>query len=507
MTNSSIPPGENRRARASAANPARAGKMKTVSWRLRKKRHRQSRQVAPAEVVNVVQKKAMGEAERRNIEGELRGGWSWIRNFARSWRRIMELTEEDSCLDLEAGTDAIPPHIIANLVNTSAMASAEEVAELYQGLLRFVAVMIAQITSALQEGANIARRQREADEGALLQTFVGAGEWLEPGEAVIMMQENVELIDPFGHVLCTVQRQLERMTTVQIRARLAWIRDKLDQFGQTGPPSGLSLWQERMMRLRALVVSYQNEQGNEASSSSSSCMPLAEDDWAAHTWHMMRPFLMSPGIGGEETRAVVEVEDSYEGIQVQEADGLVRPATGQEIRELQERDRDLARVAREEAAADEDRWERMEAARYQAWEDWCVQWEMDRGGRPPKRMRVGVEIKGHGGKVYAGVVAEARVPAEERLSYIVEPMEVADPVEEAPEDAPQDGPAEQTGHKAPEEAASCRRGLTRKSPWLPKRRSWMMRGKMSRFPPVQQASPPPTRSTTSCGGRAGSPTT
>ena len=40
------------------------------------------------------------------------------------WRRILELTETRSCLDLDAGTDALPPRIVTNLVERGAMASA-----------------------------------------------------------------------------------------------------------------------------------------------------------------------------------------------------------------------------------------------------------------------------------------------------------------------------------------------------------------------------------------------
>ena len=61
-------------------------------------------------------------------------------------------------------------------------------------------------------------------------------------------------------------------------------------------------------------------------------------------------------------------------------------------------------------------------------------------------MRVGVAVKGHGGKIYASATMDVNVPVGECLSYIVEPAEVvghgrveearaAEEVAEAPEDA------------------------------------------------------------------------
>ena len=211
-------------------------------------------------------------------------------------------------MDLDAGTDAIPPHIIANLVDTGAMASAEEQAELYQGLLRFVAVMFAQIMSALQEGAEVARRQRETDNNAMMQTYLFSkqGQRVQEEDVQSLMQEAVAPVDPFGEVLRNVLRQLDRMPGATLQARLRWIRDQVDGLGENVAP-GQVLWQERLWRLRAMLVGYLADAGSRASSSGEVCTVAAEDEWAEHTWHMMRPFLFSPGIGGEEDRNVIEV--------------------------------------------------------------------------------------------------------------------------------------------------------------------------------------------------------
>ena len=175
------------------------------------------------------------------------------------WRRILELTEEDSCLDLDAGTDAIPPHIVTNLVDTGAMATAEEREELYQGLLRFLAVMVAQITSALQEGADLARRQREGDANTLLQLSTAPRlprdtDVMAVMEETALMQRGLEEADPFGHVLRGVQRHVETMLQEERRAQLQWIQRQAEALAQEGPHPGHRLWQERMWRLRKWVL-------------------------------------------------------------------------------------------------------------------------------------------------------------------------------------------------------------------------------------------------------------
>ena len=162
---------------------------------------------------------------------------------------------------------------------------------------------------------------------------------------------------------------------------------------------------------------------------------------AQDVWHTLHPFLLCrPGVGGigghpNQSGTVIDVEDSLEGLMVADASGELRPATDMEMMELAAHQQQTREEAKQEEEADAARWEQMQATKYREWEEWCVSSAMEEGrGRSTKRVKVSVQVKGHGGRLYGSADIAVEMPFGEVLSYVVTPMEQPEPTEsEGPE--------------------------------------------------------------------------
>ena len=322
----------------------------------------------------------------------------------RFWSNMTGLTDP-MCDEEDEG------HLISNVTeeniayNLQQMGDRER-AEAYMGMIQFLAMFMAELMKAIAKANGpdvivLLQGRVERKQGSV---WTGEDEGLgAQAEQDDTMQSSL-CAGPgsFAKVLVQLQEDLEQMN----KDEAIGVANTMHDFLLTvAPKEQGNRDRDRRQRLAALLVAFGNV------------------DKAGWLWARVRPYLGDEMDKGNRNRAsssgeaagALDDDDEAEGILVRRGPQEEwRQATMDEARELRSHDRDVREETRMQELADEDSYQRYQAAKTQDWDDWALAVAMNTAPEPArKRVRVTMVLGVQGGAAVAEGTLEGTMAVEE----------------------------------------------------------------------------------------------
>ena len=337
----------------------------------------------------------------------------------------------------------IDPLVVENAVDRIRRMGADERSQLAIQLVRFLAILYAEILRMLRlveqdDGTSLLQVPGPEKKGSPYADSPAPRVQVPPGtnmedEEVTFMQT---AIDKFGAMLQKLLGLMEKLgqPTASVRAR--FLRSMLAEVQRPGTHI-TAVVIDKMDRLQALLLSF--DDGVEMD------VTDVDRDWCFNQWAELRATLMdvrqeagTPGHGAQEAASstdIVCLEDSQNqdgegGCQMAVLpDGSTRPLTQEEMEEIAFHEEMEVEAAARETQADEQRWLEYRAQCLREAEEKEMQEAMNNSGAEPssKKARVMVQVEGEGGRVVRSEVFNLVVNEGEALTYKIMVLPRDDP--------------------------------------------------------------------------------
>ena len=339
----------------------------------------------------------------------------------------------------------IDPLVVENGVDRIRRMGAEERSQLAIQLVRFLAILYAEILRMLQLA-----EQEEATSLLQMPGLKGTSlsdlkQWVEMGELVHAVHEHERededvnfmqtAVDKFGVLL---QKLLGLQRKWDNRLQVSGLLSYAPCLRISNDP-GIHITAAiipKMDRLQALLLSFEEENMQEVND--------ADREWCFGQWEVLRTTLPDgrrgpAAAGGEQQSAsstdIVYLEDSQEpeaetsGQVAVLSDGSTRPLTREEVEEIAFHEELEAEAAAREAQADEHRWLEFKAQCLREEEDRDMKEAMEASvaEHSHKKARVMLQVEGEGGRVVRSEVFSLVVKEGEALTYKIMVLPKNDP--------------------------------------------------------------------------------
>ena len=360
----------------------------------------------------------------------------------RTWGELIGILDP-----MDDPESVIDPLVVENGVDRIRRMGSEERGQLALQLVRFLAILYAEILRMLQMA-----EQGEGEETSMLQVSHGGCrsprgfrapkiQYHAKEAATWAMDDVVQFmqtpLDKFGTVLTKLMGLLEKMSQTTAATRANFLRSMLQDVQRPGLHISASVI-DKMDRLQALLLSFDEGEARE----------VADEDreWCFRQWEAMKAILLDKTKeAGAATREsseqasssteIVCLEDSQEphedhGYQVAVLpNGTKRPMTEEEAAEVAYHEELEASAADREARADEQRWleYRAQVLREQEEKDMQEALEESATDHVNKKARVLVQVEGEGGRVVRSEVFNMVVEEGEVLTYKIMVLPRDDP--------------------------------------------------------------------------------
>ena len=359
----------------------------------------------------------------------------------RTWGELIGVLDP-----MDEPESVIDPLVVENGVDRIRRMGSEERGQLAIQLVRFLAILYAEILRMLQLA--------EEGEGASLLQLPGPDlltpsglpitgvKNVEDGEDVDREKGEVQLMqtmpDKFGPVLQKLLGLLEKLDQPTAAVRARFLRSMLMDVQRPGLHISAAVI-DKMDRLQALLLSFEEEEIKETTDE--------DREWSFSQWEVIKPILLDkqrevmpntqPG-GCQQAMSstdIVCLEDSQEpmaevGGQVAVLpDGSRRSLTKEEMEEIAYHEELEASAAEREARADEQRWLefRAQCLREQEEQDMREALEESVTEHTDKKARVMIQVEGEGGRVVRSEVFNMVVKDGEALTYKIMVLPRDDP--------------------------------------------------------------------------------
>ena len=360
----------------------------------------------------------------------------------RTWGELIGILDP-----MDKPESVIDPLVVENGVDRIRRMGSEERGQLAVQLVRFLAILYAEILRMLQMA-----EQDQGEETSLLQ-MSGEGSPPQQGSRTAMakyqgednaMNEVDDVVqfmqtfpDKFGPILQKLIGLLEKMSQSTAATRANFLRSMLTDVQRPGLHISAAVI-DRMDRLQALLLSFDEGEAKDTTDE--------DREWCFRQWEVVKPILLdkrqetvaNAQETSEQARSstdIVCLEDSQEpnednGYQVVVLpDGAKRPLTQKEVEEVAYHEELEASAADREARADEHRWleYRAQCLREEEEADMREALEESATEHVDKKARVLVQVEGEGGRVVRSEVFNMVVKEGEVLTYKIMVLPRDDP--------------------------------------------------------------------------------
>ena len=390
----------------------------------------------------------------------------------RTWGELIGILDP-----MDEAEQIIDPLVVTNGVDRIRRMSPEERSQLAIQLVRFLAILYAEILRMLQmvdqddvtvlmqvpdkflRARSLAGPEMLGVRGKEEVVQYGSDPWMKlvllgprppPGdegkvwsgwntesdEEVSLMQTAV---DKFGVMLQELLDLLERMGQPLASTRATFLLSMLADVQRPGTHISAGVI-DRMDRLQALLLSFDEGMAQEASE--------ADREWCFGQWGVLRPVLLDrkrdatadsqrdvqASSSSDDIAFLEDSQENAEGCSSQVAilsNGTTRPLTREEMEEIAFHEQLEQDAAEQEKKADEQRWLEYRAQCLQDEEDQMMQEALAENAAPPndtqKKARVLVQVEGEGGRVVRSEIFNMVVKDGETLTYKIMVLPKNDP--------------------------------------------------------------------------------
>ena len=357
----------------------------------------------------------------------------------RTWGELIGILDP-----MDEAEQIIDPLVVTNGVDRIRRMGEEERSQLAIQLVRFLAILYAEILRMLQmvdqDDVTVLLQVPDKFQKSRLplgRVQVGRVSSADEGEEELSLMQAA--VDKFGMMLQKLLSLLEKMGQPLASARASFLLSMLADVQRPGNRISAAVI-ERMDRLQALLLSF--GEGVE--------QDITEEDrkWCFSQWGVVRPVLLDKKREGganaqhdQQTSSssgdIVCLEDSQEsaagcGSQVAVlSNGTTRPLTQEEVEEIAFHEQLEQAAAEQEAKADEQRWLEYWAQCLQEEEDQVMQEALAENEGPAdntqKKARVMVQVEGEGGRIVRSEIFNMVVKDGEALTYKIMVLPRDDP--------------------------------------------------------------------------------
>ena len=361
----------------------------------------------------------------------------------RTWGELIGILDP-----MDEPESVIDPLVVENGVDRIRRMDAEERNQLAIQLVRFLAVLYAEILRMLQlaeqeEVASLIQMPGLRNVRLLSSEQQAAGHVEEECTGDEVEDDGVNFMqsaaDKFGIMLQKLLGLLERVGQPGASVRASFLRSMLADIQRPGVHITAAVI-DKMDRLQALLLSFDEGSKQEATDE--------DREWCFGQWEVLKATLLdrhreAPAVnvvtGGTQQAAsstdIVCLEDSQEpdtdiGGQVAVmADGSTRPLTEAEMEEIAFHEEMEAEAAARETQADEQRWLEYRAQCLREEENRDMREAMDEAEdtHSRKKARVMVQVEGEGGRIVRSEVFNLVVNEGEALTYKIMVLPRNDP--------------------------------------------------------------------------------
>ena len=356
----------------------------------------------------------------------------------RTWGELIGILDP-----MDEPESVIDPLVVENGVDRIRRMGQEERSQLAVQLVRFLAILYAEILRMLQlaeqeEGTSLLQMPGVAPAGLSRGRLPSSRALVEQdeygdGEEVQLMQT---MVDKFGVLLQKLLGLLEKLGQPSAGVRAGFLRSMLADVQRPGTHI-TAVVIEKMDRLQALLLSF--EAGTEQE------VTDVDREWCFGQWEALRATMLDVRRDGEQmakgaqkaasSTDIVCLADSQERAENGSSqvavlpDGSTRPLTKEEVEEIAFHEQLEAEAAERESQADHHRWLEYKAHCLREEEERDMQAALNASEVEPssKRARVMVQVEGEGGRVVRSEIFNLVVKEGEALTYKIMVLPRDDP--------------------------------------------------------------------------------